>query len=84
MALTEEKFRKMLFDMAEAILEGIEAMGFAKKEDLMNTENRLNERITQLENKVDVHYKEHKDQINGLKADLADTVTRKEFYSKFN
>lgn len=78
MALTEEKVHKMIFEAVDAVLAGVENMGFAKKEDL----ERLEKKVDFLNDKVESHYADHKDQIDGLKADLSMTVTRKEFNSK--
>jgi hypothetical protein len=60
--------RGMLDDAVDAILKGMENM-FAERD----------QRFDNLEAKMDQSNSELKDEINGLKADLSDTPSHKEF-----
>ena len=71
--------RKDLDDAVSAILEGMDNM-FKDPDNPMNKRlDGVEYRLSELETKVDNHYKWLKDDISGLKADLSDTVSRKEF-----
>ena len=64
--------RGILDEAVEAILEGVNKM-------FQGLEVKMTSRFDQLETKTKSNYNELKDEINGLKADLSDTPSRKEF-----
>lgn len=82
----EERIQKMILEATDAVLMGVENMirPLATKEELLNLEKKLEVKIENLEHKVDSNYSAHKNQIDGLKAELSKTVSKEELYKKFN
>ena len=69
----------MLDEAVQAILEGMDGMVEGFRNEVMERFENVDNRFDNLEAKIDLTRNEVKDEIDGLKADLSDTPSRREF-----
>lgn len=70
----EKKMHQMILEAIDAVLVGIENMGYAKQEDLL----KVQKEVRQVKDTQSMNHKELKDDIQSLEAELAKTATRAE------
>lgn len=76
----DEPVTKNLLDEAvDAILEGMNKMIGGSRTEMKAGFDAVDSRFDKLEAKVDSNHGEVKDEIDGLKAELSDTPSRREF-----
>ena len=75
----EPATRGMLDESVQAILEGMDRMAEGFRNQVNTRFENVDTRFDNLEAKIDLTRKEFKDEIDGLKADLSDTPSRREF-----
>jgi len=78
---TVKEVREIVIDASEAILKGVDRMFEEQNGRIDKRFKRVDERFKQVDerfNKLEVEISYIKDTANGLKADLADTPTKKE------
>lgn len=71
--------RGMLDEAVQAILEGMDRMVGGLRSEMNSQFEKVDENIRNIEAKVDQTKKELKDEVGGLKAELSDTPSRRDF-----
>ena len=71
--------RGMLDEAVQAILEGMDGMVEGFRNEVNQHFEKVDNRFDNLGAKIDLTRKEFKDEIDGLKADLSDTPSRREY-----